>query len=69
MRVALGLQEPQDGHVPSPELAPPFPFLLFSSPLCFPLTKQKRFVFAGVLIPAKVRGVFPLEVSWDEHFF
>ena len=35
---------------PSPELA----FLLFWSSLCFPLARQKIYLFAGILIPAKV---------------
>ena len=39
--------------ISSPELAPLFAFLLFWGSLCFPLTRQKIYFFAGVLIPAK----------------
>ena len=28
-------------------------FLFFLGPLCFPLTRQKDDIFAGVLVPAK----------------
>ena len=42
-------------HDASPELAPLFAFCvwLFWGSLCFPLTRQKYILFAGVLIPAK----------------
>ena len=41
---------------PNPTTKLPFPFLIFCfcwGPHCFPLTRQKRYCFAGVVVPAK----------------
>ena len=47
----------------SPELVPLFIcFSLFWGSVCFPLTRQKRCLFAGVLIPAYPNPTGFLEV-------
>ena len=37
-------------------ISSPFCFFAFLGSLCFPLTRQKRYFFAGVLIPAQRDG-------------